>query len=104
MNTQATVTMTSYIASHCAIPRHRILNDHVSAFGCLTLMFLSACAVGPDYRRPEFPVPSHYGESLTESLASRSISLANWWQNFRDPPLDRLMAKALRSNRDLRIA
>jgi len=41
---------------------------------------------------------------LTESLASRSISLANWWQNFRDPPLDRLMAKALRSNRDLRIA
>ncbi len=102
MNT--TATMMGYSASHGAIPRHRILNDHVSTFGFLMLMLLSGCAVGPDYRRPEFPVPSHYRETLTQSLASQSSSLANWWQNFRDPPLDRLMAKALRSNRDLRIA
>ncbi|MGH8511895.1 MAG: efflux transporter outer membrane subunit, partial [Gammaproteobacteria bacterium] len=77
---------------------------HLGMLATLLQSFLSGCAVGPDYRRPEFPVPSHYRESLTESLASRSISLATWWQTFRDPPLDRLMAKALRSNRDLRIA
>jgi outer membrane protein, multidrug efflux system len=104
VNTQTTATMTGYGASHGAILRRRILNDHVPAFGFLILMLLSGCAVGPDYRRPEFPVPNRYRESLTQSLASRSLSLANWWQNFRDQPLDRLMAKALRSNRDLRIA
>ncbi len=100
MNTTATM----YRATHGAIPRRRVSNDHVLTFGCFMLMLLNGCAVGPDYRPPEFPVPSHYRESLTESLVSRSSSLANWWHNFRDPPLDRLMAKALRSNRDLRIA
>ena len=69
MNTQTSATMTGCTASHGAIPRCRISNDRVPAFGCLMLMLLSGCAVGPDYRRPEFPVPSHYRESLTESLS-----------------------------------
>jgi NodT family efflux transporter outer membrane factor (OMF) lipoprotein len=57
-------------------------------------------------------VGSHFGdlsgitnESAIKSRAVESpASLADWWHNFRDPQLDRLVAEALRSNFDIQIA
>ena len=63
---------------------------------------LAACAVGPDYHRPEVESPSSYrfaapgAEVVDPSL--------DWWTQFNDPVLDELITKALAQNKDLRIA
>ncbi|MGH3994533.1 MAG: TolC family protein, partial [Pseudonocardiaceae bacterium] len=55
-----------------------------------------------DYRAPELTVPARYSESAAH--AGAGTSLAEWWRVFRDAPLDRLVARAIDANLDLRIA
>ena len=78
------------------IPRitHRLLRIYTA----LTLMLCGGCAVGPDHRPPELPVPSHWSEPLAGGPTHRSESLAQWWQAFLDKQLNALMAKAMESN------
>ncbi|MDX9707542.1 MAG: efflux transporter outer membrane subunit, partial [Azospira sp.] len=83
------------------------------------LCLLGACAVGPDYRRPELAVPAAYrfaaaGDAAADGLttpgsaASRSAENGSaappWWTQFADPVLDALVLEALAGNADLRIA
>ena len=63
------------------------------------LLLLSACTVGPDYKRPDVELPDAYG--LPSSVASTSDQ---WWTLFDDPVLNRLEEEALANNRDLRAA
>lgn len=58
----------------------------------------SACAAGPDYRRPDVPVPEAFA-SAPES-ADGALDAA-WWQAFDDPVLTAMVEDALRANRDL---
>lgn len=60
--------------------------------GCMTL--------GPDYARPEAPVPAAVGSAEAVS----EIALPSWELYFTDPTLRELIAAALEHNRDLRIA
>jgi len=66
-------------------------------------MTLSACAVGPNYSRPQMPVPDQYrffeGTAQAETLAN-----APFWQVFGDPALQDLIRVAIANNLDLRIA
>ncbi|WP_417622006.1 efflux transporter outer membrane subunit [Parasphingorhabdus sp.] len=72
----------------------------------LSVITLSACTVGPDYRPPA-ALPDG-STTLTEARDNSNIVMAElpekWWQLFDDPVLDRLVDKALRNNMDLRIA
>ena len=63
----------------------------------------TGCAVGPDYRRPDAPVPDHYlGQPAVPSpTASPAAGLAAWWDGFGDPQLARYVAQALEHNLDL---
>lgn len=71
----------------------------------LSLLFLGACAVGPDYETPAVPVPTEFGNTSTPFEASTApASLATFWNQFDDPLLDRLVGEALAANHDLRIA
>src|SRR5919198_1736656 len=70
----------------------------------LMIALVGCATVGPDHHRPEPSVPSHWSEPLAGGPTHRSESLAEWWQAFRDKQLDALMAKAMESNLDLRIA
>src|SRR4029453_16315057 len=63
-----------------------------------------ACAVGPRYTPPQMPVPKAWAEAPERSSASAGGSLARWWTAFRDPTLDRLVARAVEGNPDLKIA
>ncbi len=68
---------------------------------------LSACAVGPDYHPPEFPVPASW--SSPPGVGARdeggdSATLASWWQSFNDPQLNQLIERALSDNRSVRQA
>ena len=62
---------------------------------------LAACTLGPDYRRPALEVPASY-TSLPDQAAQTADT--EWWKSFGDPVLDQLVAEALASNKDLRIA
>jgi multidrug efflux system outer membrane protein len=63
---------------------------------------LAGCAVGPDYRRPEFPVPPDFRGQAP--VSEKSIGDLAWWEIFQDDVLQELLRTALAANYDLRIA
>lgn len=65
---------------------------------------LAACAVGPDYVRPNVHPPRVFAEAQTPVYASAPPATPRFWEQFGDPTLDRLVDDALAANRDLRIA
>ena len=65
---------------------------------------LAGCLVGPDYRAPLSSAPPQWSEPLAGGETSDAPSIATWWKSFHDPELDTLVAKAVVSNLDLRIA
>jgi NodT family efflux transporter outer membrane factor (OMF) lipoprotein len=73
----------------------------------LTVLLLTGsigCAVGPRYRTPEIPVPPAWTEAPSGEVKGSDIQLRRWWAEFRDPTLDRLVARAVEGNLDLKIA
>ncbi len=62
---------------------------------------LSACTVGPDYRRPDVEIPPDWRLAAAEAA---EISNVAWWEQFQDPALSTLVRTALENNKDLQIA
>jgi len=56
---------------------------------------LSACAIGPDYKRPQATTPAQYKEATGWRQAQPSDSLARgaWWELYGDPVLNDLVTK-----------
>ena len=71
------------------------------ALALLLAVPLSACMVGPDYRRPEVDVPVAWRLGATEASQISNIA---WWDQFQDPVLSNLVRTALANNKDLEIA
>ena len=89
------------------------------------ILFTTACAVGPNYKRPKVDVPGEY-RGVAEQNASQALqnptqpsaqtpqqssqsseqSLGDqkWWEVFQDPQLQELIRTALKQNYDVRIA
>jgi outer membrane protein, multidrug efflux system len=69
------------------------------------LIFLAAgCTVGPNYQKPDLPVPAGWQEAQQKGVDARSADLARWWSTFNDPLLNSLVERGVRSNLDLRLA
>jgi outer membrane protein, multidrug efflux system len=66
----------------------------------LVVLFLTACAVGPDYERPAVPTDTAYAE---KSDSIQAIS-SDWWKGLGDEKLNDLVVTALKANTDIRIA
>lgn len=82
------------------------------------MLLVSACAVGPDFRRPAPPGVQGYaatplrptasvpdaagGEAQT--FASGADIAGDWWTLFHSQPLDALVTQALAANPDLKAA
>lgn len=64
---------------------------------------LSACALGPDYARPEIESPAAY-VSGTSPDGPGSVADLGWWELYRDPALEHLIGEAIANNLDLRMA
>src|SRR5271167_2565709 len=63
---------------------------------------LTACSLGPEYKRPDVPLPAAWRES---SKADAAIwPSADWWRGFGSPELDDYIAEARRTNNDLAAA
>lgn len=61
----------------------------------------AGCAVGPDYHRPEVPLPDRYQSAVQQKSATRPANFTVWWEGFNDPLLNRLVSDALSQNLDL---
>jgi multidrug efflux system outer membrane protein len=64
---------------------------------------LTGCAVGPNYVQPATPVAPQFA-GATQGPYSGTDVQGNFWTQFSDPTLDRLIDQALAANHDLRIA
>ncbi len=73
-----------------------------SALGLFSLLALSACTVGPDYRTPDTAAAKIDATASKPYDRSRFESL--WWKQFDDPTLNQLVEQSLSGNRDLRVA
>jgi len=69
------------------------------------LLFLSACTVGPDYQRPDAPVPAQYKEAGWKVGEPReAIDRGAWWSVYKDQLLDDLEKQIDISNQNLKAA
>jgi multidrug efflux system outer membrane protein len=72
-----------------------------SALGLFACALLAACAVGPDYKRPQIEAP---GEWRIDYPKAAEVANTQWWKQFGDPALDQLIETALRENLDVQAA
>jgi len=78
----------------------------VFVIGFLSLL-CSGCAVGPNYKKPEVPVPPAYrGLSAEQAGKAEAASFGDekWWDAFQDETLRNLIQTALKQNYDVQIA
>jgi len=77
-----------------------------SCVSLLLLALLSACAVGPDYRRPDAVVAQQWqlDPGWQEGRPRDSQAKGNWWEVFGDADLNALQKRALQDGQTLRIA
>jgi multidrug efflux system outer membrane protein len=69
----------------------------------ILLFGLSACTVGPNYKRPDTPLPPQF-HSAAQPESAASIADAKWIDLFDDDVLKQLVTTAIDRNFDLRIA
>ncbi len=64
---------------------------------------LTSCVVGPDYRAPGLPMPSHWGDK--GATEPRKVpQLSQWWKQLKDPTLNALIEEAIADNLDVATA
>ncbi|MDP1975229.1 MAG: TolC family protein, partial [Alphaproteobacteria bacterium] len=62
---------------------------------------LTGCAVGPDYKRPDFKLPQEWAHQSKDSTEKINLK---WWENFEDSCLTDLIKEAIQENLDLKAA
>lgn len=62
---------------------------------------LASCSMGPDYQRPEVPVPESF---QAPAVPGASFANLQWWKLFDDDDLVALVETALLNNKELAIA
>jgi len=67
------------------------------------LVLLSACAVGPDYKKPTVETPQAFKENTDWKVAQPSDNAlpTKWWEIYNDPVLNQLEEQVLVSNQNL---
>src|ERR1700689_3768045 len=74
----------------------------------LLIVGVVGCMVGPDYKPPAMKLPAHWdgNDQQIKQAANQAdkTDLATWWQAFDDPLLNAVIAQALSSNLDEKIA
>ncbi len=74
----------------------------LSALAIAASALLAGCMMGPDYKRPETPLPAAF---LEPSSGTAPLEVpSDWWKAYNDPLLNELVQDGLANNTDLRIA
>ncbi|MBN1961794.1 MAG: efflux transporter outer membrane subunit [Deltaproteobacteria bacterium] len=84
------------------------MNTHKTTLLLVCGFFLGACAVGPDYQRPQVSLPNQWHnlqqDSAPKIKQTSKSDLNKWWQLFNDSLLNQLIEQALNDNLDLQQA
>jgi multidrug efflux system outer membrane protein len=77
-----------------------------SVIATLTLLCLTGCAVGPNYKRPKVQSPAQYRQpvQVTEPVSKASLADLSWTSLFGDEVITGLVRTALRQSNDLQAA
>ena len=63
---------------------------------------LSACSIGPDFLRPDSPLPQYYSLPHQKDVATQKTLVNNdWWKLFGDETLNQLVEVALKNNTEI---
>ena len=68
------------------------------------MLCLTACAVGPDYRKPSVQIPESFKEGADWQRAQANPQAAissTWWLDYHDDELGRLIDQALKANQSI---
>lgn len=65
------------------------------------ILFLTACAMGPDFIRPQVDVAEKF---RLDPVEGESIANMRWWELLQDETLQQLIRQALQENKDLKRA
>jgi outer membrane protein, multidrug efflux system len=76
------------------------------ALALVAALLLTACAAGPDYKRPavDMPVSWKVEAPFREGIPSDAVPKGPWWERFGDPALTALAQQALSKNQTFAAA
>ncbi|HWP59212.1 MAG TPA: multidrug efflux RND transporter permease subunit [Candidatus Acidoferrales bacterium] len=106
------LTPVFYVVIQSLIERHRekkisarALASGAKTVGMLLLLLipLAGCTVGPNYKEPIPAAPISFANQDQSGFSTLEPE-RNWWKEFNDETLNRLIELALAGNHDLRIA
>jgi multidrug efflux system outer membrane protein len=69
----------------------------------VSAVLLAACAVGPDYHRPQVATPDQFVGVDATQVSTQDVE-RDFWKQFNDEQLNELIERALVANHDIRIA
>ncbi|KVW48267.1 efflux transporter outer membrane subunit [Burkholderia ubonensis] len=86
------------------VPSPRARRPLAAAVAFATAVLLAGCAVGPDYHRPDAPMPAAFKEAPAGWKVAQPADGADrgaWWSVYGDPQLDALIGKLNASNQTI---
>jgi multidrug efflux system outer membrane protein len=89
-------------AHRCGIMRRGKCNTALATL-LSAVLFLSGCAVGPNYVRPKVNAPADF-RGAEGAAQQASYADQPWWEVFKDDQLKSLIDTALANNYDLAVA
>ena len=109
--------MTPAVLRAARLPPGAGLQKPAALWAAALLLPLAACAVGPDFKKPDAPPVSDYTPHTVTTTAAAPVAggeaqhlvkgadiAADWWTLFHSKPLNDLIAQALANNHDLKAA
>ena len=84
----------------------RVFNRVAGGTCVLSMLLLTGCTVGPNYKRPAAEVPPAYKEvgDWKPAQPNDQNLAGNWWEIFQDPQLNALEVQVNVSNQNLKAA
>ncbi|HEV2318423.1 MAG TPA: efflux transporter outer membrane subunit, partial [Verrucomicrobiae bacterium] len=79
-----------------------IFGNGTTLFIAALILWMTGCAVGPNYKRPAVVTPPDWSWRLAEP--NDEAIQSDWWKLFQDPTLNQLETKATGENRQIQAA
>lgn len=65
---------------------------------------VAGCVVGPNYKRPQVPVPNQWTVTPARGTSTKPPETDEWWSSFQDAEPNSLNERAVGQNLDLKLA
>ncbi|CAG0964408.1 Outer membrane protein OprM [Methylophilaceae bacterium] len=77
----------------------------LSGFLLIATLMPGCMLLGPDYQRPESPLPAQFSADGQPAAGQSEAAISStWWELYQDPLLNDLVSKALENNTDIKVA